>query len=87
MSVDIFPCILRISNILLALYIQESGMRADLVILLVVALVVRAACDRLKPQHSIRSYGVVLKCLFDDRNVLCEPIYDMTSSCYLAMSY
>ena len=66
------------SNIRSDLYLWSSSTRDDLVSLWVLALRVRAACARLKPQRSLRSFGVVPKCLFDDRNVLGNPIYSMT---------
>ena len=58
-----------------------------MVSLWVVALRVRASCARLKPQRSLRSSGFVLECLFDDTNVLDNPISGTTSSCSWATSY
>ena len=61
-------------------------MTADLVSLWVVSLRVRATCARPKPQHSLKSSGVLLECLFDDNNVLGKHISGTTTSCYWDMS-
>ena len=79
--VYIVPCIPRMSNIRLGLYLCVSGIIAYLVSFCVVTLRLSAAWDILIPHLSLRSSDFVLECLFLDRNV-CDILTSfMVSTC------
>ena len=74
------------SNILSEQYCLSSGIRSDLVILCVVDFSVSDACDKLKDHLLLISYGVVLKCRFDDKKILGNQISGGKYSCSLPLS-
>ena len=80
-SVDIVPCILRMSNIQSALHLRASVIIADLVRLCDVTLRASSSWDILIPYISLRSSDVVLECLFLDRNVCGILTSFMVSTC------